>query len=77
MLVESSSARVNWLEPRDLTMEDILAGDNTAEVAVPLFVARPDRPRDVALAPDCFHGHVRRERASRAANLDAETLQAR
>jgi hypothetical protein len=30
-VIESSSARVNWLEPRDLTVQDILAGNNTAE----------------------------------------------
>ncbi len=34
-LTESSSARVNWLAPRDLTMEDILAGENTAESPCP------------------------------------------
>ncbi len=34
-LVESSSARVNWLEPRDLTVDDALAGENTAEAPCP------------------------------------------
>jgi hypothetical protein len=35
MLVESSSARVNWLEPRDLAVEDVLAGKNTVETPCP------------------------------------------
>jgi hypothetical protein len=30
-IVESTSARINWLDPRDLTVEDMLAGKNTAD----------------------------------------------
>jgi hypothetical protein len=43
-LAESHTARVNWLEPRDLTVEDILAGDNTAQAPCPCsYHGRQDR----------------------------------
>ncbi len=34
-LMESASARMNWLDPCDLRMEDIVAGKNTAETPCP------------------------------------------
>ena len=77
MLVESSSARVNWLDPRNLTMEDILAGENTAEAPCPCSRhGRTDRGMWRSAA-DCFHAAMFDASVHRvAANLDAETLQA-
>ncbi len=44
MLVESNTAQVNWLEPRDLAVEDILSGKNTADA--PGISASHDGRRD-------------------------------
>jgi hypothetical protein len=76
-LTESSSARVSWLEPRDLTMEDIAAGKNTAGAPCPCSLhGRSDhgvwRSSSHLLMAAMFDARVR----SFPANLDAATLQA-
>jgi hypothetical protein len=76
LLVESSSARIHWMEPRDLTVEDILAGKNTAEA--PCACSNHGRSeRGAWRSPGCFlaamqDGSVR----PISAELDTETLRA-
>jgi hypothetical protein len=76
-LVESSSARVNWLAPRDLTMGDIVAGENTAEAPCPCS-RHGWSDRGILRSPaDGFHAAMFDATVHPfAANLDVETLRA-